>query len=98
MTDFCEGSTVKSVRRFYLLKRKDAMTLHDEGLAAIWQGKQQAAGGTALADDFPQVETLATHGYTTVEDIDGAGTNELRELGFTIAQAEEILTALEALL
>lgn len=86
-------ATLNNLRRFYLHKRIEAGQ-RDEEAAQIWQGKQEAIAGTALASDFPHLAALADCGYTTEEDLDGADSAELLRVGFTTKQAQQILAAL----
>jgi hypothetical protein len=89
-------STVVSARRYYLLKAQAAD--RDGGFASTWWGKQEAETGEALPVGFPSLAALAAAHYTTVEDLTGAGTNELVcEASLTTRQAEAVLTALAAL-
>lgn len=89
-------STLGSVRRFYLAKRHEAVRLCETPLALVWQGKQEAMPGTPLADDFPYLERLDAQGYTTLEDLDGADSEELVEQGFSAREAAAILAAAAA--
>jgi hypothetical protein len=86
-------ATLNNLRRFYLHKRLWASQLDDDW-QRIWQGKQEAIPGTALAATFPHKTTLAACGYTTTEDLTGADEAELIRVGFTPLQAEQILAAL----
>lgn len=97
MSDDGDPKEIKSVRRFYLLKRRRARELC-EPLEGAWQAKQEAEPGAALPATFPYLTELAEHGYTTVQDLDGANVTELGELGFSTLAAEAILAALEPLL
>jgi hypothetical protein len=91
------GSTIGSARRYYLLKRQAAETLSDNGLAMVWRHKQESEPGEDLPTGFPSLSVLQEAGYSTVEDLTGAGTDELVELGLTQRQAESVLAALAAL-
>lgn len=83
----------KRPRRYYLAKRRAARVLQQND-EQVWQAKQEAEQGTALAGTFPHRAILATLGYTTIEDIDGADADELRRAGLTARQAEDVLGAL----
>jgi hypothetical protein len=89
----------KSVRRYYLLKRLDALTSSDTyDLAITWQAKQEAVSGIDLPSDFPHLSSLQSVGYSTEEDLAGADAAELVEnVGLNTAQASAVLTALEEL-
>ncbi len=86
---------MRSARRYYLLKRLAArQQCLEEG---VWQSKQEAAGGTALPDDFPFRAELATAGYTTADDVDGATTDELLEFaGLDARAAAAVIAAVAA--
>lgn len=91
-------STVASARRYYLLKSQAARINCDIALELTWRAKQQAESGTPLPSDFPELAKLTAAYYTTVEDLTGAGTDELvQEARLTTKQAEAVLTALAAL-
>jgi hypothetical protein len=90
------NSTITTARRYYLLKAQ--ATDRDGGFASTWWGKQEGEPGVALPTGFPSKAALAAAHYTTVEDLTGAGPNELaREACLTTKQAEAVLTALAAL-
>lgn len=90
-------SQVKRPRRYYLGKRYEATVLEEWDLAGFWRWKQERMPGVALSADFPYRARLAEHGYTTLEDVDGADIVELGRVGFTTREAETILAAVPAL-
>ena len=91
-------STIVSPRRMYLLKSQAARLVSNTGLELIWRGKQLAEPGTNLPDDFPSKSALATAYYTTVEDLTGAGTQELvTEARLSTKQADTVIAAVAAL-
>jgi len=87
-------TTIARARRYYLLKRQVAAASR-EPISSIWQAKQEEEPGTALPADFPSLIALRRAGYTTVEDIDGADANELRQAG--VGDAEAVLAAVALL-
>ncbi len=93
-----EAAAIKSVRRFYLLKRQAALEAGDEALSLVWRAKQEAEAGEALPAGFPCLSSLAEHGYSTEQDLNGANSDELLELGFSGRQVTAILAALAPLL
>ncbi len=98
MTAAVTYSLFRSARRYYLLSAQSASLL-GEGIEANLYRKQIEEPGTPLPSDFPALTKLATAHYTTVEDLNGAGTQELiAQVGLTTSQAEAVLTALAALL
>lgn len=86
-------SYLLSPRRYYLAKRHAAADLGDTALEVVWQAKQEAEPGTALADDFPYLTRLQAAGYTTEEDLAGADADELQEQDFTSREAAAIVAA-----
>ena len=91
-------SKVNTARRYYLLKAQAAAFVCDTGLELIWRAKQQGEPAVALPSDFPSRAALAAAHYTTVEDLTGAGTDELvKEARITTKQAESVIAALAAL-
>lgn len=89
----------RSVRRYYLLKRLEALRSTDTfDLAQTWQAKQEAVAGSALPSDFPHLSSLQSVGYSTQEDLTGADADELVDnVGLNTAQASVVLAALEEL-
>lgn len=90
---------VYSYRRYCLLERHAAKRRCEIGIANVFRAKQEEESATALPSGFPHAAELATGGYTTVQDINGADFDELEcEAGLTQKQAQAVLTALGALL
>lgn len=85
-------------RRYYLHKRLQARLYEDSDLELTWKAKQEAEPGTALPDDFPQLADLVELGYSTVEDINGADTDELALVGISSDTATAIIAAIPPLL
>ena len=85
--------TVNSLRRHRLLKWKCAEATDDPN-AQNWQAKHLAVSGTSLPVDFPGLATLATAGYTTVEDVNGADLDELKVAGLDHTTANDALAAI----
>lgn len=83
-----------NARRFALLNRRMCHDLCLIPLRDVWAWKQDQEPHTALPADFPYLSRLAAFWYTAVEDLVGADTCELTDLGFTSRQAAEILAAL----
>jgi hypothetical protein len=86
--------SIERVRRYYLLKRREAARQGDLGLASVWMAKQLAEPGIVLASDFPYRMLLVAVGYSTVEDVDGATTEELQQAGLTQREAAAVLAAI----
>lgn len=86
-------------RRYYLLKRRFFTDVDFQPpLAGAYRHKQEAEPGTDLPADFPALSALAQLGYTTVEDLDGANTDELRDHGLSAKAAQDVIDALAKLL
>jgi hypothetical protein len=92
-------SSINNRRRYYLCKSRFFNLFPPEGdaMKAVYWTKQGDVAGTALPIGFPLKDRLATARYTTEEDLDGADTAELVQLGFTGAEVAEILAAASAL-
>lgn len=95
-----DGAHFKRARRYYLRKRIYELRHGSRsGQDGIWRAKQEAEPGVALPATFPFLSShLAPCGYETVEDLDGASVDELRELGLTRLEAEAVLAALAPLI
>lgn len=89
------ATSITTLRRFYLLKRRKARAFGDKGLEGVWRQKQEAESGTALAATFPAFAALSSAGYTTEEDLDGADIDELVEAGIPYHDASAAIAALE---
>ena len=85
---------ISTRRRYYLLRWKYHQSAGNGGLAEGWRGKHLAEPSTPLAADFPGKATLESAGYSAVEDVAGATTDELLALGLSSAQATAALAAL----
>lgn len=86
--------SVERPRRFYLLKRLAAHRVTQHELEGMWAAKQLAEPGVELDADFPFRERLVSAGYLTVEDVQGANTEELQQAGLTPREAAAVLAAL----
>ncbi len=85
-----------TVRRYYLLKRLAArQACEEEGVWIALQGQQL---GTDLPSDFPFRSQLVDAGYSTADDIDGAGADELLEFAGIMANEATIVIAAVAAL
>lgn len=74
-----DASFVKP-RRFYLAKRIAARQQDgDFGLTKVWQHHQESLPGVPLPGGFPAKAKLEAAGYTALEDLEGASTEELRD-------------------
>lgn len=90
-------ASVNNLRRFYLLKRLNALAIDDD-VGLIWRGHQEEQESTPLPADFPSKTKLAAVGYTAVEDLDGADSAELlRWASLSKSEATTVLAAVAAL-
>jgi hypothetical protein len=90
---------ITSARRYYLLSRQQMSLEGEPAMAGVWRAKQEAQPGAPLPAGFPEAESLARAGYTTVEDLDGACADELEDQAcLSPPAAAAVLTALAALL
>ena len=90
--------SLKTARRYYLGKRREAAALDQYAVSDVWGAKQEAEPGTVLPSGFPVASKLALLNYTTVQDIDGANEEELRCAGLTSREATAVIAALQPLL
>ncbi len=87
----------RSARRYYLLSAQSA-SLTSFGIELDLYRKQSEEPGVALPVGFPYLAELTAAHYTTVEDLTGAGTQELiDQVGLTTKQTEAVFAALAAL-
>ena len=91
------SAQIRSARRYYLLKRLAARVSGDSALELTWQSKQEGEGGIGLPPDLPSYTTLVAAGYSTVQDLDGADTDELASIGIRNRQADRVFAALASL-
>jgi hypothetical protein len=92
-------SSVNTARRYYLGQRQDANFMNEEALACTWRWKQEQQPGTVLPDDFPMRAELTAVGYATVEDLNGADSQELQVcVQLSARDAHIVLTSLRKLL
>jgi len=89
---------IKRPRRYYLAKRLHNERLVD-GLQAYWRAAQEACAGDDLPTTFPSRSKLVAAGYSTIEDIDGATADELRDtVGLSRPEADQVIAGIAALL
>lgn len=87
-----------SARRYYLGKRRQTFE-RSEDITTQWHAKQDAEPGVALPSAFPFRVQLVAAFYSTVEDLDGANSTELRNFaGLTLREADAVFVALKPLL
>lgn len=90
--------TPVSYRRYLLFKRTAWRDMDNSAMQGVWRQKQEEQPGTPLPTTFPFLSELATGGYTTREDLDGATVPELQRIArLGMMDAETVLTAYAAL-
>jgi hypothetical protein len=86
--------SIERARRYYLLKRLAAKQRLDDVMALTWQAKQEGEPGSSLSATFPYRSRLVSAGYSTTEDLLGATTEELQQVGFTARESAAVLAAI----
>lgn len=86
---------VASPRRYHFLRERERRRTAETGPADAFRGQRLAATGTALPVGFPSRTVLLAAGVLAVEEVQGAGTDELRSYGLTLRAAEAVLFFLE---
>jgi len=91
---------VNTPRRYYHRKRMNARNEGSGELEGVWRYRQEeCTPATALPSDFPYRAELDAHGYSVVEDLDGADEYELMQIAeLTQREASDVLAALQPLL
>lgn len=84
-----------SHRRYLFLRERDRRAGQEDGAAAVFRAKRLAVTGTALPTTFPSRTLLLAAGVLAVEEVRGAGLDELRTYGLSLRQAETLLFFLE---
>lgn len=87
-------SAVNNLRRYALGMRRVAELDGDLAIAQMWMATQAQTAGTPLPSTVPHQALLATAGYTTVEDLDGADADELVAAGLSYRQANAVIASL----
>jgi len=95
-------------RQYYLARRYESWLGGDVTLADVWRTKQHAEPGTALPASLPLAKLAfpaigladdelvdGAEWYTTHEDLEGYGSDQLQYLGLTADEAAAVCAALE---
>lgn len=88
-------SDPSSIRRYWNLKRLDALDLLDFGLASGYRTQQLSAQWPDLPVNFPARSKLIAQGYNTVRDIEDAEERELQLAGLSRSEAKAVIKAME---
>ena len=86
---------VTSPRRYHFLKERERRRTADTGPADAFRGQRLAATGTALPSAFPSRALLVAADVLAVEEVVGAGVDELRSYGLSLPRAEALIRFLE---
>jgi hypothetical protein len=86
---------VTSARRWYWLTQQRRTTERDEGRSSVAQALRLAQSGTTLPSTFPSRAVLLAAGVLAVEEVQGAGLDELRSYGLSLPRAEALIRFLE---
>lgn len=86
---------VTSARRFRFLAEKDRRRSGDIGPADAFRGQRLALSATALPTGFPSRVLLLAADVLAVEEVQGAGVDELRSYGLSLSRAEALIFFLE---
>lgn len=87
---------VTTPRRYYFTRERDRRHLGLDGAADCFRAFRLAQPGTALPADLPGRSYLVAAGVLAVEEVQGAGPDELVGLGLPRPLAEALITVLEA--
>lgn len=84
-----------SPRRYYFRREMERRSSREDGASAVFRARRLAATGTALPTTFPSRTLLLTAGVLAVEEVVGAGVDELRSYGLSLPRAEALIRFLE---
>lgn len=79
--------SITSARRHRFLRELAAQRDREDGVQAVFRSLRLATTGTALPATFPSRAALVTAGVLAVEEVIGAGLDELRSYGLGAQQA-----------
>lgn len=82
---------VTSARRCLFLAEKERRRTSDTGPADAFRQRRLAQAGTTLPATFPSRTLLLAAGVLAVEEVLGAGVDELRSYGLSLRQAESLV-------
>jgi hypothetical protein len=88
---------VTTARRFLFLRERAALRDREQGIADAFRARRLEQPGTALTrfGRLPGRATLAAAGVLAVEEVLGAGVDELVSYGLRRSTAEALITSLE---
>ena len=79
--------SITSARRYRFLRERAAERDREDGAQAVFRSLRLATTGTTLPATFPSRAALITAGVLAVEEVVGAGLDELRSYGLGAQQA-----------
>lgn len=79
--------SITSARRYRFLRERAAERDREDGAQAVFRSLRLATTGTTLPATFPSRAPLITAGVLAVEEVVGAGLDELRSYGLGAQQA-----------
>ncbi len=91
------GPSVTHPRRYLWLAQRDRARLGEAGRASAFAIRRAEAPGTSLPGAFPYRALLVAAGLLAVEEVVGAGVDELLSYGLSSDQAERLALWLERL-
>lgn len=86
---------VTSPRRYHFLRERERRRTANTGPADAFRGQRLAAAGTVMPTTFPSRTLLLTAGVLAVEEVVGAGVDELRSYGLSLPRAHALIRFLE---
>ena len=86
---------VTSARRYRFRRERRAADEGDRGAELVFRALRFETHGTPLPTDLPARATLLAGDVYALEEVRGAGVEELRTYGLTVAQAEALINRLE---
>ncbi len=86
---------VTSARRYYWLLEKSRARDGEDGKSAVWRAIRLEAVGTSLWDRVPGRSLLEDYGVLALEEVIGAGVEELRVYGLRRSTAEALINFCE---
>lgn len=87
---------VTTARRYYFTRERDRRRMGLDAAADCFRASRLGQPGTALPADLPGRAYLVTAGVLAVEEVQGAGPDELVGLGLPRNVAEALIAFLEA--
>ena len=84
-----------SHRRYLFRREKERRSTEEDGAAAVFRSRRLALSATPLPAGFPSRALLLAADVLAVEEVQGAGVDELRSYGLNLSRAEALVFFLE---